>query len=158
MFVPFTPNSELAKLLRENEEKLAKLTRMKIKIVERTGSKLLDLLTNSNLWQGQDCGRLNCLLFYTKSETGKLTTQECSKRSLAYQTRCLTCEEKSRQEIEEEDISDKEKTDQKKKIKLHKGSLHKKKPEIYWSFTNKGGRVPPDHYISVFFLQKTFIA
>ena len=39
-----------------------------------------------------------------------------------------------------------------------KGSLHKKKPEIYWSFANKGGGVPPDQYISVFFLKKTFIA
>ena len=39
-------------------------------------------------------------------------------------------------------------------VQVAKGSLQKKKPEIYWSFTNKGGGVPPDQYISGFFLKK----
>ena len=42
MFVPFTPGGEIAKLLRENEEKLSKITKNKVKIVERTGIKLQD--------------------------------------------------------------------------------------------------------------------
>ena len=43
MFVPFTPNSELAKLLRENEAQLEKITGTKLRIVERTGVKFVDL-------------------------------------------------------------------------------------------------------------------
>ena len=31
---------------------------------------------------------------------------------------------------------------------VHQGSLQKKKTEIYWSFTNTGGGIPPDQYIS----------
>ena len=62
MFVPHTPGGELAKLLRENEEKISKMTENSIKIVERTGVKLQDTITKSNPWKGQDCGRKNCLL------------------------------------------------------------------------------------------------
>ena len=43
-------------------------------------------------------------------------------------------------------------------INIGMGSLQKKKTEIYWSFTNTGGGVPPDQYISSFFLKKTFVA
>ena len=40
-----------------------------------------------------------------------------------------------------------------KYINSAKGSLHKKKPEIYWQFANKGGGgVPPYQSISGFFL------
>ena len=60
MFIP--PNSTLAKLLQENEEKLEKLTNTRLKVVERTGTKLVDLITKYNPWQGHDCMRENCLL------------------------------------------------------------------------------------------------
>ena len=45
MFIPYTPGSELAKLLRNNEEKIAKLTKSRLKIVERAGIKLHDMIT-----------------------------------------------------------------------------------------------------------------
>ena len=48
MIVPFTPGGELAKKLRENEEKLSNLTKNRIKIVERAGVKIKDLLKKSN--------------------------------------------------------------------------------------------------------------
>ena len=51
MFVPYTPESQLAKKLRQNEEVLAKITKSKLKIVERTGMKLQDVLTKSNPWR-----------------------------------------------------------------------------------------------------------
>ena len=76
MFVPHTPGSELAKRLRENEEQLVKLTGSKIKIVERTGTKLQDLLTRANPWTGSDCERENYLLCYTKLRTEKNKTQD----------------------------------------------------------------------------------
>ena len=44
----FTPNGELAKDLRMAEVKLAKLTGYKLKVVERAGTRLEDLLTKSD--------------------------------------------------------------------------------------------------------------
>ena len=121
MFVPCTPGGALAKLLRENEEKMGKFAKNKIKIIERAGIKLQDVLTRSNPWKGQDCQRTNCLLCLTKKSTEKYTTQECTKRSLVYETWCRTCEEQEIQKIEEQqDVSEQEIKQQKAQIKLHK--------------------------------------
>ena len=50
-FVPYTPKSELAVQLGEAEEKLESLNRYRIKIVERAGQKLEDLLHFTNPWE-----------------------------------------------------------------------------------------------------------
>ena len=118
MFVPFTPGSELARLLRENEEKLVKLTGCKVKIVERTGIKIQELLTKSNPWKGHDCERQNCLLCFTKLRTEKRTTQDCHQRNVVYQTTCLDCQEREHDKIEIMDISEHEKRELRKNIKL----------------------------------------
>ena len=120
MFVPFTPGSELAKLLRENEEQLVKITGSKVKIVERTGKKIQDLLTRANPWKGQDCERENCLLCYTKIRTEKNKTQDCHQRNIVYETRCLNCQEKQQEEIDRQEIPDKEKRELKDKMRLFK--------------------------------------
>ena len=96
MFVPHTPGSELAKLLRENETKITKITKNKIKIVERAGQKIQDIITKSNPWKGQDCERKNCLICYTKIQTEKGTRQDFTQRSLLYETRCLTCKDENK--------------------------------------------------------------
>ena len=41
VFVPYTTNGTLAKLMRQNEEKLVELTGTKFKIVERSGNSIL---------------------------------------------------------------------------------------------------------------------
>jgi hypothetical protein len=76
MFVPYTAGSKLAKQLREAEEKLGSLTGYRLKMVEKAGDKLENLLTKSNPWQGQDCGRQKCLLCHTKQKTGKNLGQD----------------------------------------------------------------------------------
>ena len=58
MFIPCTRGGELAKRMREAEEELGKQTGYKIKIVERAGTKIIDLLHKTNPWQGEDCKRL----------------------------------------------------------------------------------------------------
>ena len=73
MFIPYTPFGGLLGKVREAEDRLHKLTGYRLKLVERSGSKLEDLLTTNNPWQGQDCGRLQCLLCSTKQKTGKNT-------------------------------------------------------------------------------------
>ena len=78
-------------ILGENEEEMYKVTGYKMKIVERAGKSLINMLTKSNPWGGNDCGRRGCLLCTTKAATGKNLTQSCSKRSLVYETWCADC-------------------------------------------------------------------
>ena len=61
-FVPHTYKSELAKRLRERLEKLEKLGSLKLKVVEKTGEKLVDLLHRSDAWSDMDCNREDCLI------------------------------------------------------------------------------------------------
>ena len=102
LFAPFTPIGELAKELRLAEVKLAELTGYKLKVVERAGTRLEDLLTKSDPWQGSDCLREKCLMCKTKAKTGKNKTQSCSKRSLVYEIWCQDCDEKEIVKIREE--------------------------------------------------------
>ena len=119
MFVPYTVRGELARRLREAEEDLGEQTGVKLKIVERTGRRLVDLLHTADPWQGRDCGRPKCLLCWTKLKTGKDLTQDCTKRCIVYQTWCITCEEKEKEKIENsEDLDEKEKKEKIKNIKL----------------------------------------
>ena len=120
MFVPQTPNSELARELRKNEEELARITGTKLKIVERSGTKLVDILTKSNPWQGEDCERQNCLLCYTKNKTEKNMSQDCVKRNIVYETRCLSCEDKALENIEALEIDEEERTRKRKEIRQYK--------------------------------------
>ena len=52
MFVPYTKGRELARRMRKADEELAKQTGNKIKIVEKTGFKLIDTLHKADPWQG----------------------------------------------------------------------------------------------------------
>ena len=71
MFVFYTKGGELARRLRVAEEDLQKQTGVKIKIVERTGRKVIDVLHKADPWQGKDCGRPQCILCETKMKTDK---------------------------------------------------------------------------------------
>ena len=120
MFIPFTTGGKLAKSLREAEEKPGSMTGYRLRIVEKSGDKLEDLLTKSNPWQGLDGGRQGCLLCTTKMKTEKSLSQYCHTRSLVYETWCMTCMRKDEAEIEERWKGDAEKIrDEKKKIKIH---------------------------------------
>ena len=57
MFFPFTAHSELASRLRENEEKMQQMTGYRLMIVEKAGTKLVDMLHKVNPWAGEDCKR-----------------------------------------------------------------------------------------------------
>ena len=86
MFVPYTRGGELAKRLRTAEEELGRQTGIKIKVVEKTGTRLVDLLHKSDPWQGQDCQRPGCLICVTKAKTGRGLSQDCKKRNVVYKT------------------------------------------------------------------------
>ena len=54
MFVPYTKHSELASRLIEGEEQMEKMTGYKLKIVEKGGTKLVDILHKANPWAGEE--------------------------------------------------------------------------------------------------------
>ena len=61
LFVPASKGGLIATRLRMEEENLAKATGWKYKIVERGGRQLKDLLTKSNIFGKEKCGREKCM-------------------------------------------------------------------------------------------------
>ena len=110
----------MEKRLREAEAQLETQTGYRIKIVERTGTKIEDMLHRSNPWQGQDCKREGCLLCRTKVKTDKYHDQDCTKRCLVYETWCLVCEAKEIEKIEEETEDEKERKEKIRNIRKYK--------------------------------------
>ena len=108
MFTPYTHQSELAKELRQAETKLEELTGYKLKVVERAGMRLEDLIRKSDPWEGIDCYREACLLCKTKEKTDKNRSQECTKRSLVYEIWCMDCEKMEEERIKGEAGENKE--------------------------------------------------
>ena len=99
------------------------MTGYKLKIVEKGGTKLVDMLHKSNPRAGQDCGRKGCLLCETKKYENKKNGQDCRKRNCVYKTYCITCSERQDKELEDAlksngtNISKKEMDKEKAKIK-----------------------------------------
>ena len=62
VFVFHTEKSELAKRWRRKLEMFEKLGTIKLKVVERTGEKLTDILHKSNAWEDNFCDRADCLV------------------------------------------------------------------------------------------------
>ena len=61
LFIPATSGSVLAKRMKAEEEKMADIVVWKFKVVEKGGRKLRDLLTKSNLFGKEKCGRTKCV-------------------------------------------------------------------------------------------------
>jgi hypothetical protein len=59
----------------------------KSKIEEEVGSKLKDLLPNSNPWKGVGCGREGCIPFAQPGDS----KQDCRKRNIVYESKCAEC-------------------------------------------------------------------
>ena len=117
---------------------MAKLTKNRLKIVERAGVKIKDLLTRSNPWKGQDCKRKNCLLCLTKMKSEKNTSQDCHRRNLVYEIHCETCEAKEREKIEKMEIPKKEKVKKLSEIRKYKyiGETSRSAFERGWEHLN----------------------
>ena len=60
MFLDQTAGGGLAKKLHAVEDRQAKTSGYRIRMVEMSGTQLGRLLTNTNPWAGQECGRQNC--------------------------------------------------------------------------------------------------
>ena len=113
IFIPQTENSMLAKMLREEETVMEKLTGYRVKYVEKAGTNLGDVLCRSDHWAGRLCDRQACLLCTTKQATGENLRQSCTKRNIVYEIWCQTCKQADEEEAEEKGRN-------KKKIKIYK--------------------------------------
>ena len=120
LFVPHTVGSKLAKELSEHKEDLERITGHRVKIVERAGNKLEDVLVESNPWKGIDCARDDCMMCETKQATSRNLKQSCSKRNATYQTWCETCQ--MRDENEEHEDGDGVEQNEADSRKKQKGS------------------------------------
>ena len=78
------------------------MTGYKLKIVEKVGMKLVDILHKSDPWAGEECRRQGCLLCETKQKEGKKNAQDCHKRNCVYMTYCITCNKRQDEKIEKE--------------------------------------------------------
>ena len=87
LFVPHTPNGELAKRMREAEAKNHQGRKIRFKIVEKGGVTLENLLRRSNPWSDESCGRPDC--FPCQGERGGM----CWREGVTYTLYCLECGE-----------------------------------------------------------------
>ena len=57
MFVQATKDGTLASRIREEKEKIGKMVGWRYKVMERNGQMLRELLTKSNIFDKEQCGR-----------------------------------------------------------------------------------------------------
>ena len=93
LFVEQTPRGELAARLRAEEDNLAAITGFRVRIVERAGTKILNLLHKSNPWAETACSRENCYPCSTGDES------DCFDRSILYFSSCNTCEKEGKEQV-----------------------------------------------------------
>ena len=102
IFAPHTEFSSLAKIWRTTLEAFEKVSNIKLKVVERIGNKLIDILHKSNAWQDNYCNRLDCLICISTGNDEKKGL--CKKRNVTYETFCITCHKKEKYELEKKKL------------------------------------------------------
>ena len=66
-------------------------TGVNLKVVERRGQKLQDLLCKSNPWDNTDCGRTDCFTCISTTKSEKPKFSNCYQKSVVYETWWQTC-------------------------------------------------------------------
>ena len=90
LFVPATANSVLAKALRKHEEQNLQGRASRIKIVEKSGKMVKQILSRNYPWPTRKCGDDEC---FTCSTCSKLSFS-CRIPSAGYQIFCTVCDQK----------------------------------------------------------------
>ena len=139
-FIPHTARSELAKKMREKLESLEHLGNLKMKIVEQTGDKIVDLLHRSDPWSNKDCGREDCLLCKSANENEKKGL--CKRRNIVYETFCISCKENEKKKKREERERDEEIEEKEIEIIIgeNDGKVEEKKRKREWESTKEDKR------------------
>ena len=72
LFVPHTPGGKLAQEIQRDEDNFSTLHKTaRVKVVERGGKKLIDILGRKDPWAPQNCGRSECLICSSRMVTKK---------------------------------------------------------------------------------------
>ena len=90
LFVEQTKGGELARRMRQAEEQLSRMTGWKVKIVEKSGKTLKQILVKSNPWATGMCERMDC---YPCSAGD--ADSNCYKRNILYESTCIPCSKKA---------------------------------------------------------------
>ena len=90
LFVCQTRHGQLAKRLQQVEDNIAQVTGNRVKVVERSGTTIRQLLVKSNPWAGGHCGR-DCMV--CEFGDGK---QNCFEKNIVYEITCLECEKQNK--------------------------------------------------------------
>ena len=127
LFVPNTVNSVLANEIRETVQSLRPWTGLNLKIVERAGEKLQDVLCKSNPWDNIDCKREECFTCEGGTKYERCKFKNCRQRSVLYETWCETCRKKDL----EEDRAEKKEEENEKNGGRKRNREKEKEEEIY---------------------------
>ena len=93
LFVEQTPGGELASRFRQAEQSLSEITGFRVKIVERNGTQVKNILHNPNPWAEEACPRPECY----PCKTGEKKC--CFQRNIVYTNRCIQCKEQGKESI-----------------------------------------------------------
>ena len=89
--VPRTNGGKLEKEIRAREMSLRSVYSTKVKILERIGTSLKQLLGNPDRWSGAQCNLTDCLP--CKNEDQRVS---CRTRNITYKTSCTICKDEGR--------------------------------------------------------------
>ena len=73
--------------MRETIDRLTPMLKFRVKVAEKGGTNLESLLSNKNLWRGQECGRTACRTC-AQPEDKK---EPCTLRNIVYESECARC-------------------------------------------------------------------
>ena len=93
LFVPPTPQGELARMLKKREMELNLNSRMNIKIIEKGGTKMKNLIVNKNPFEPKKCSISNCP-FCNDGKILKIcdsNKMHCSTHNFGYTISCSEC-------------------------------------------------------------------
>ena len=99
MFVTPTPGMVLAKALQKREEELNKNKKERVKMVEKGGLKIKDILGSKNPFKKSKCEQKTCLLCIP-SELVEIDSKEikipCNTNNVGYRWGCVTCKKNNK--------------------------------------------------------------
>ena len=87
LFVEQTPKGELARLVREQLQRMGATLGYKVRVVERTGRSIISCFPQTKTWGDIPCGRTECVTCHQPGEE----IPDCIRASLVYESICLKC-------------------------------------------------------------------
>ena len=92
MIIPYTEMSELAKRIRGKLKVFEELSDISMRIVEKTGERIMDSLHKSNPWDNVKCGRDETKKeVIERTSTSKLTYKTCTTICNMHHFVCIIC-------------------------------------------------------------------